>query len=88
MNTASSPARFNMTRLRLDLAAITVQRNELLAALRDVETKLAALTLSGQYSVYTDLASDLSVARGIARAAVAKADGTDPGLAAHRLNRP
>ena len=48
---------------------------DLLAALRDLESKIDALCLNGQFSVYTETASSLSVARGVARAAIAKADG-------------
>lgn len=57
----SSPARFNMTRLRLDLAEMTVQRDALLAALRN-------LTAIAEQDKRAD-ASDIDGAR----AAIAKA---------------
>ena len=59
----SNPARFNMTRLRLDLAAMTVQRDVLAAALQAV------------VAVYDKVGGPLAVDPAVkaARAAIAKA---------------
>lgn len=64
MNTASSPARFNMTRLRLDLAEVTVQRNALLAALRFALPYMVQTLGEGHHAVID------------ARAAIAKAEAS------------
>ena len=66
MNTASSPARFNMTRLRLDLAEVTAQRNALLAALQTIVSDKGSAQFNDDLEAY-------DAALAVARAAIATA---------------